>query len=141
MYLQASNLLAEALLLLGHGALVQLSVGLHDAVLGRQHRQDFLKIKILTRERQPQSKTQPRETYICTHAQRQTMKWQTHTSKVKSQMTLQKQSQTGTSSQKCAKTTHTRTYTINAIAITTKDAERKEDNERENRTGHECLTF
>lgn len=38
---------------------------------------------------------------------RQTTKWQTHTSEVKSQMTSQKQSQTGTSSQKCAITTHT----------------------------------
>lgn len=71
-YLQASNFLSKTLLLLGQDALVQLSVGLHDAVLGRQHRQHFLKIKILTRERQPQSNTQARK-QICTrtHAQRQ----------------------------------------------------------------------
>lgn len=39
---------------------MELSIGLHDAVLGRQHGQHFLKIKILTRERQPQSGTQAR---------------------------------------------------------------------------------
>lgn len=38
--------------------------------------------------------------------------------------------------------THTRTDTINTTGTnTTRDAEGKEDNERENRTGHECLTF
>lgn len=56
-YLQASDLLSKALLLIGQDTLVKLGVGLHDAVLGCQHWQHFLKIKILTRERQPQSKT------------------------------------------------------------------------------------
>lgn len=45
-YLQARDLLSKALLLLSQDALVQLCVGLHDALLGRQH---FLKVKILTR--------------------------------------------------------------------------------------------
>lgn len=45
-YLQPGDLLPEALLLLGQDALVQLGVGLHDALLGRQN---FLKVEILTR--------------------------------------------------------------------------------------------
>lgn len=85
-HLQASDLLPEVLLLLGHDALVQLSVGLHDGVLGRQHRQHFLKIKILTRERQPQSNTQ---TDTRTTAM-QTTTWQTHSKGVKSQMASRK---------------------------------------------------
>lgn len=93
-YLQTCDLLPKALLLFGQDTLVQLSVGLHDAVLGRQHRQHFLKIKILTRERQPRSNTQAHKqinarTYARMMA-RQTIKWQAHTSEVKSQMTSQK---------------------------------------------------
>lgn len=45
-YLQPGDLLPESLLLLGQDALVQLGVGLHDALLGRQN---FLKVEILTR--------------------------------------------------------------------------------------------
>lgn len=67
-YLQTSNLLSEVLLLFGEDALVQLGVGLHDAMLCCQDRQHFLKIKILTRERQPQGNTRTR---MCnTHAHR-----------------------------------------------------------------------
>lgn len=58
-YLQPRDLLSEALLLLGQDALVQLGVGLHDALLGRQH---FLEVEILTRadattERRPRRRT------------------------------------------------------------------------------------
>lgn len=146
-YLQTCNLFSKALLLFGQDALVQLSVGLHDAVLGRQHRQHFLKIKILTRERQPWSNTQAHKqinarTYARMMA-RQTIKWQAHTSEVKSQMTSQKPITRGAQAFRGVQTQHkhAQTRTINANATTTRDAERKEDNERENRTGHECLTF
>lgn len=45
-------------------------------------------------------------------------------------------------SEVCNHNTHARTINANATnTTTTRDAERKEDNERENRTGHECLTF
>ena len=37
-------------------------------------------------------------------------------------------------------TQHTHKHSANNIITTTRDAEKKED-ERENRTGHECLTF
>lgn len=145
-YLQASDLLSKALLLLGQDALVQLSIGLHDAVLGSQHRQHFLKIKILTRERQPQSNTQARkQIYTRTRTMaRQTTKWQTHTSEVKSQMTSRKPiTNRHRQSEVCKHNTSTRTTNANTTTttITTRDAERKEDNERENRTGHECLIF
>lgn len=42
---------------------MELGVSLHDAVLGRQHRQHFLKVKILTREKA----TTEREAHKCTH--------------------------------------------------------------------------
>ena len=146
-YLQAGDLLSKALLLFGQDALVQLGVGLHDAVLGCQHRHHFLKIKILTRERQPQSNTQARkQIYARTHTHTQ---WQGKPqngrrtpARSNHKWHHRSQSQTGASSQRCANTTQARTHTINANATTTtRDAGRKEDNERENRTGHECLTF
>lgn len=153
-HLQASDLLSEALLLFSQGALVKLSIGLHDAVLGRQHRQHFLKIKILTRERQPQSKTQARiQMYAHTDGRTQEQgKPQggrhTHTHQ-QNQIThdvtkIIKQTQAVRGFQAHNTNTHTisastNTITTNTTATGGMQKERKKM--RENRTGRECLTF
>lgn len=143
-YLQASNLFSKTLFLLGHDALVELSVSLHDAVLGCQDGHRFLKIKILTRERQPQSNTQA---YKHTHTQWQGTPQRGTAANSNHKWHHRSQSQGGTSSQMCANTsqacvktcTHTHKGTSANTIDNTRDAERRED-ERENRTGNECLT-
>lgn len=50
-HLQPGDLFSKLLLLLGQGGLVELGVGLHDAVLRSQDWQHLMEVKILTGER------------------------------------------------------------------------------------------
>lgn len=71
-YLKTGNLLSKPLLLIGECWLVELRSGLHHAVLGSQDWKHFLEIKILTRERQPQTPRQPRTNTTGNHKRAQT---------------------------------------------------------------------
>lgn len=71
-HLKTCNLLAKTFLLFGQSWLMELRGGLHHAVLGSQDWKHFLEIKILTRERQPQTPQQPRTNTTSIHKRAQT---------------------------------------------------------------------
>lgn len=71
-YLKTCDLLSKTFVLLGQRGLMELCGGLHHAVLGSQDWKHFLEIKILTRERQPQTPQQPRTNTTSSHKRAQT---------------------------------------------------------------------